>query len=183
MNTFTNEAIDLTELPTWEKVDFRPISDRYKNVVYINIMLSWLLLNAAGMGIVLVTNEGAWSLPTILWVVGAITAVVVVYLIFNLISLKRRGYAVREQDVLYRAGIFYHYTLIIPFRHIQHVKINEGIISRMFGLVAIELFTAGAGRDMRLAGIDKPDALILQQHISERISTIKKKNQSGEQQS
>lgn len=181
MNTFTNEPIELSDLPTWEEIGFRPISDRYRNVVYINTVLSWVVMNAIAIAAVFVANDSQFTLPPTLLTMGIITLLIILYLIFNLVSLKRRGYAVRERDVLYRAGIFYHYTLIIPFRHIQHVKINEGIISRMFGLVAIELFTAGAGRNMRLAGLDKPDALVLQQHISERISTIKKKSPSSEQ--
>lgn len=137
-----------------------------------------LLVGAAAAAVF--SSESESPLSYFLPIAGAITLFIVVYFVFNLISFRRRGYAVREHDVLYRAGIFYHYTLIIPFRHIQHVKINESVLSRIFSLATIELFTAGAGRDMRLAGIDKEAALILQQHISERISLIKKNRPNRE---
>ena len=95
-----------------------------------------------------------------------------VYLAFNLISFRRRGYAVRQHDVLYRAGIFSQYTLVIPIKHIQHIKVKTSVLGRLLGLVTVELFTAGAGKDMHIAGLDNPHALALQQHLAERVSTI-----------
>src|SRR5690606_41032422 len=39
----------------------------------------------------------------------------------NRLAFKKRGYAVREKDLLYRSGILSTTTTIVPFNRIQHI--------------------------------------------------------------
>src|SRR5690625_7957033 len=52
-----------------------------------------------------------------------------------LISIKEfrnRGYAIREKDIAYRRGYIFQVKQYIPFRRVQHCKISEGMIDRLF---------------------------------------------------
>lgn len=174
----SNLKIPTSQLPRWEEIPFEPISPRYKILIWINGLITWALM--AGAIFALVFWGMNQSLLTTLMIVAAFTVLTAIYLVFNLFSFSRRGYALREQDVLYQAGVFRHYTLIIPFKHIQHVRIGSTLISRALGLVAIDLFTAGSGRDMRIAGLDRETGQMLQQYISTRISHQKTGDRSLE---
>ena len=172
MTSFENIPVDLDALPRWEKVSFHAISKKYKFFIVANTVLIWLL-SLAILAIVVVTSDEG-RMDTAVWIGGSIflTLLSGIYLVFNLISFQRRGYAVRQHDVLYRAGVFSQYTLVIPIKHIQHIKVNTSLIGRLLGLVSVELFTAGAGKDMQIAGLENQHAMALQQHLSERVSTI-----------
>ncbi len=175
MTLYTNQHIQWESLPRWEDIPFESISPRYKFVIWINTLIVLIFMSAAVFSFVFwVLNQG-WVSALIS--VGVLTLFIAAYLIFNLISFRRRSYSLRENDVLYKAGVFNHYTLIIPFKHIQHVKIGSTLISRSLGLVSIDLYTAGSGRDMRISGLSLETGQRLQQHISTRISKIK----SGEE--
>lgn len=171
MQEYSNDVIQMDHLPQWKEVPFEPISPKYRSLILINTFLTWLFLAGGSFTFLYFLPET--SLQSSLMVAAALTIVIACYLVFNLISFRRRGYAMREHDVLYKAGVFTHYTLIIPFRHIQHVKIRSSFVSRNLGLVSMELFTAGSGRDMRISGLDRETGLLLQQHLSERISAHK----------
>lgn len=165
---FSNLEIPIDQLPNWEHVNFVPICTRYKNVIWINIIIT-SLVSLAVLGLIYILDDNPEQPSYVIGGIGLIVFFIVV-LIINLYSLRRRGYAIREQDILYQAGILTHYTLIIPFKHIQHVKIRESFLGRMFKVAGIELFTSGAGQGMSIKGIDQQDAKILQQYVSEKIS-------------
>ncbi|MCL7989409.1 PH domain-containing protein [Sphingobacterium sp. lm-10] len=172
MKSFENDPIDLDMLPQWETVSFYNISKKYRFLIVTNTVLIWLLALAILAIVVVTSDEG--SMDKQVWIGTSIflTLLCGVYLVFNLISFRRRGYAIRQHDVLYRAGVFSQYTVVIPIKHIQHIKVKTSVIGRLLGLVSVELFTAGAGKDMHIAGLDNQHALALQQHLSERVSTI-----------
>lgn len=169
--TFTNRTLAFEELPEWEDVDKNRISHRYKYIVLINLLAFTLI--TLGLFVtfsVLNKNEGM-SLIEKISVGSGWFVLMFIWGTINLIALKRRGYAIREQDIIYTSGILAHTTLIIPFKHIQHVEIKESFLERQFDLATIRLFTAGAGTNMQIVGIDKPKALILQDYLSKRISS------------
>lgn len=175
MMSFENNPVDIDALPKWETVSFYPISPKYRFFIIANTVLIWLLALAI-LAVVVITSDEGTAMETSVWISAAVFLTVLsgIYLVFNLISFRRRGYAVRQHDVLYKAGIFSQYTLVIPIKHIQHIKVKTSVVGRLLGLVAVELFTAGAGKDMHIAGLDNPHALALQQHLAERVSTIDK---------
>ncbi|WP_166336403.1 PH domain-containing protein [Sphingobacterium chungjuense] len=173
MASFENNPVNLDAIPQWESVSFYPISPKYRFLIIGNTVLIWLLALAI-LAVVVITSDEGTGMETAVWISAAVflTVLAAIYLIFNLISFRRRGYAIRQHDVLYRAGIFSQYTLVIPIKHIQHIKVKTSVLGRLLGLVTVELFTAGAGKDMHIAGLDNPHALALQQHLAERVSTI-----------
>ncbi|RYG33623.1 MAG: PH domain-containing protein, partial [Chitinophagaceae bacterium] len=72
---------------------------------------------------------------------------------------KRKAFAFREHDVIYRHGIIATKTVIIPYNRVQHVGLHEGFLSRMFNLAKVQVFTAGGNQsDIEIPGIAKAEA-------------------------
>ncbi|WP_449435355.1 PH domain-containing protein [Pedobacter steynii] len=45
--------------------------------------------------------------------------------------------------MLYTSGIIALSTTIVPFSRIQHIALDEGLFSRIYGLGELRIFTAG----------------------------------------
>lgn len=167
MQHFTNETIDLDTLPKYEETPLTKPDRKYWKVITINLSIL-LALMAIGLGLFTLLNENLsahWILLTVLFIVFT----VLLYLIFRT-SFKRRGFALREKDVLYKSGIIAEKTTIIPLNRIQHVALNEGMLSRMFGLGTLQIYTAsGSSGEMRIAGIEIEQARAIKEALVQRV--------------
>jgi membrane protein YdbS with pleckstrin-like domain len=86
------------------------------------------------------------------------------------ISFKKKGFAFRTHDVLYRYGIIATNTIVIPYNRVQHVALHEGFVSRFFGLAKIEVFTAGgSSSDIEIPGIEMEQAENIKQLLMGKI--------------
>ena len=75
------------------------------------------------------------------------------------IGFKKKKFAFRNHDVLYKFGIIATNIIIIPYNRVQHVATHEDFISRIFGLVTLEIFTAGqSSSDINIPGIKREQA-------------------------
>ncbi|RZM15683.1 MAG: PH domain-containing protein, partial [Pedobacter sp.] len=131
MPDFTNNTIDIDQLPKFEDVHLQPLSNKYWKVVLINIII-FLLFVAAGISAVLYLKEEARQYLFIILSIYIAFAILLV-LMYN-IGVKRRGFAVRDKDIIYASGVLALSTTIVPFTRIQHIALHEGLISRMFQL-------------------------------------------------
>ncbi len=167
MQHFTNETIDLDTLPKHEETPLTHPDPKYWRVIIINLFI-FLLLMAIGLGLLMLFNESVrmnWVLWTALFIVFAIF----VCLIFRA-SFKRRGFALRKKDVLYKSGIIAEKTTVIPLNRIQHVALNEGMFSRMFGLGTLQIYTAsGSSGEMHIAGIEIEQAKAIKEALVQRL--------------
>lgn len=167
MQNFTNESLDLERLPSFEEVTFHPLHRDYWKILLIgNFILLGMLCLAAGLFLFFAEEvRSSWPYITI-----AVLLVFVLSLILARISYKKRGFAFRQHDVLYRSGIISETTTIIPYSRIQHVALNEGVISRIFGLASVGVFTAGGGNsDVEIPGIEKERAQKIKQLLMSKL--------------
>ncbi|CAM3720795.1 hypothetical protein FSS13T_13520 [Flavobacterium saliperosum S13] len=166
---FTNETINITELPKFEEVSFLPLHQDYWKIILITNFI-FLLVMGVGLGFFLFFSEesrGYWHFLLLVIVVLISLSVIV-----GKLSFKKRGYAFRQHDVLYKSGIISETTTIIPYNRIQHVALHEGFLSRMFGLASVEIFTAGGGdSDIEIPGIEKEQAQKIKQLLMTKLST------------
>ncbi|MGN0003848.1 MAG: PH domain-containing protein [Sphingobacterium composti] len=168
MTEFTNNQILISALPNWQDVQFEKISSKYKTVVLIQYVFIILIFLIILFGVFWL-NDDPWNITyQIILLVGL--GFLSFLLILSLFSIRFWGYALREQDVLYRSGIFSKSVKIIPFKQIQHVDIKEGAVSRLFNLSSIELHTAGAGEGLNIPGIAVDKIASMQEYISQKIS-------------
>ena len=167
MENFTNETIDTTLLPKFEEVEFSVLHSDYWKVILISLGLFFLII-AIGAGAILYFNEELSPYITELSIVYGVLLLVVLFL--SRISFKKKGFAFRNHDVLFRHGIIATNTIVIPYNRVQHVALHEGLLSRIFGLAKIEIFTAGgSSSDIHIPGIAKEQAENIKQLLMGKI--------------
>jgi membrane protein YdbS with pleckstrin-like domain len=165
LENFTNETIDTTKLPRFEEVTFTPLHPKYWNVVLITIALVFLVIGI-GMVAAIIFVEETPAKTFILMYLIAVTAVV----FFSRMAFRKKGFAFRNHDVLFRSGIIATSTIVIPYNRIQHVALHEGLFSRYFGLAEVQIFTAGgSSSDIQIPGIEKSQAEDIKQLLMGKI--------------
>lgn len=169
MENFTNETLDLNSLPKFEEVDFSPLNKNYIKVIYINIAIILVVL-AIAIGVLLYFIPELQDISTYL-IFGISYLVLALILFFSCtISVKRRAFAIREKDILYRRGLLATTTTMMPFNRIQHVAMHEGVFSRIYNLAQIQIFTAGGSTsDIKISGIDKERAESIKELLMQKI--------------
>ncbi|MCX2495916.1 PH domain-containing protein [Pedobacter sp. PF22-3] len=138
--TFTNEVINLDLLPNYENIQLsRPHRDYWK-IICINLLIFFGLLGIT-MGILLFFVDEVK--PNAKWIIPVYIILLTSFFLLFRVSFKKRGYAIRTHDVIYKSGIIAESTTIVPLNRIQHIELNEGLFSRIYQLGSLQLFTAG----------------------------------------
>lgn len=169
MKEFTNNTVSLESLPKFESVALQPLNRDYLNVVYMGNAVFAVLLSIGAL-IFLWLKENSHSL--ILPVLG--TKILVIALLFWLstIGFRKKGYAMREKDILFQKGILATTTTVIPFSRIQHVALHEGFFSRMYQLSELQIYTAGgSSSDLHIPGLPKEQAEQMKTFLLQKINT------------
>lgn len=167
MENFTNETIDTARLPRFEEVAFTVLHPNYWKVLLVQLTAFFIAL-AIGLVVALQSIEELSGFSGQLIVAALIVAILV--LLFARIAFRKKAFAFRNHDVLFRHGIIATNTIIIPYNRVQHVALHEGFISRMFGLAKIEIFTAGGNSsDIEIPGIEKEQAENIKQLLMGKI--------------
>jgi membrane protein YdbS with pleckstrin-like domain len=173
MNEFTNNPIDITQLPKFEEVQLKGLNPKYITVLLFNFSLL-LILVIGGFSALFYFKQEAFS--NTIWI--AILVGLVLFLaglvVFTKLSFHKKGYAFREHDAIYKSGLISETTTIIPFNRVQHVALHQGFISRKLGLASIELFTAGgSSSDLEIPGLLLADAQLIKNLVSQKINPPK----------
>ena len=169
MENFTNETLDTSQLPKFEEVAFTALHPKYLLVVLIGLLRTIAML-------VLIPTVVSMFKPEFfsgrIWLILGIIIPIfsILLVVFSSIGFKKKGFAFREHDVLYRYGIIATNTIVIPYNRVQHVALHEGLVSRYFGLAKIEIFTAGgSSSDIEIPGIEKEQAENIKQFLMGKI--------------
>lgn len=140
--SFTNIAVDLADLPTFETVTYRPLSPVYPGIAASITALMFGIGILAFLLSAYLLSFPLWiklTVPSILLVVGAAMTR------FTLASARVKRFAIREHDLLFESGVFWRSQTIQPLNRIQHVEISNGPVDKRFGLAEIQLFSSGSG--------------------------------------
>lgn len=170
MQSFTNELIDLNELPKYEEIILENPHPNYWKVIVINISIFFLIV-AIALALFILFNKDfkAYSLAI---GIGYLLLVIGTFLLYSA-SFKKRGYALREKDVVYKSGIIAETTTIIPLNRIQHVALDEGLFARFYSLATLEVQTAGGSAgNIRIAGIPIEKAKIIKEALVKRLDLL-----------
>lgn len=166
---FQNPQISIQQLPDYLNVQLQPLDRRYLYIIIINYLILSLIFGF----LLIFLFAGIRQRVDISGFYPFVALFIIPFLlsfISNILRYMRRGYALRNHDWIYQAGIFATSTTIIPFNKVQHVALKEGWLSRTFDLASIELYTAGSsGSDLKVNGIPKNEALRIRDFIAEKI--------------
>ncbi len=167
MQAFTNSTIDLDTLPKYEEVPLTRLDPKYWRIIVINLIV-FLAFIATGITLVIVFKNDLQT-NWMLWGGLFIAFAAFLFLIYRA-SFKRRGFALREKDVLYKSGIIAETTTIVPLNRIQHVALNEGFLSRMFHLGSLQIYTAGGSSgEIKIAGVPIEQAKAIKETLVQRL--------------
>ncbi|MFT4417100.1 PH domain-containing protein [Fredinandcohnia humi] len=72
-------------------------------------------------------------------------AVILALLLFGILHWYRYSYRVEEGELRIEYGVFVRKRRFIPIERIQTIDVSAGIIQRIFGLVKLQVETAGGG--------------------------------------
>ncbi|TGD59285.1 PH domain-containing protein [Flavobacterium humi] len=167
MENFTNETIDIGSLPKFEEVRFTALHPDYWKVVIIQWAVFFLIAaTLLGFALFCVDDFAGFRLAASI----AFLLIVVLSLFFSRIGFRKKAFAFRHHDVLFRHGVIATNTVVIPYNRVQHVALHEGLVSRYFGLAKIEIFTAGGNSsDIEIPGIQKEQAENIKQLLMGKI--------------
>ncbi len=167
MENFTNEIIDTSQLPKFEEVQFTALHPDYWKVTLINCFI-FILFLCFGLLLGLTFIEELFGFQ--LQLISITIVLIVLILLFSRIAFRKKRFAFRNHDVLFKYGIIATNTIVIPYNRIQHVALHEGLVSRYFGLAKIEIFTAGgSSSDIEIPGIEKEQAENIKQLLMGKI--------------
>jgi len=74
------------------------------------------------------------------------------------------AYKLTEHEIIWRRGVWFKYTGIVPYNRITNIDIAQGPISRRLGIASLKIQTAGysvgkARAELRLDGIERFEEL------------------------
>ena len=163
---FSNREVGSDALPDYREVDLKPVVAAY---------LPHALLTTGGFWAVVVAIAlGAPQLPFVEFDPGWWPALMLVpavwFTALTWMDARRRGWALREHDLIYRSGVIWRRTVVVPFARIQHVETASGPLERWFGLMRVKCFTAGGMMaDLTVEGLDEALAQRVRQYLLEQI--------------
>lgn len=165
---FSNFQLDTASLPKFEEVKLHPISKKYLIKLQVATSISLLFFIA---GLIVAFYFSPAEIRPYLW-----AGLVLLVLIFgwsffnNLMYVKKSGYALREQDIIFKRGFLFERTTVVPFNRIQHVSVERSFLDKMLNIATLKVFTAGgSGSDISVPGIVPDTATALKEEISSRI--------------
>lgn len=148
---FENPEIALEELPVIEKLDWQLLDSRFVRRLLVERIVVVLLVGVASLlpGILL---GDRFSPPVPPWVFAILFAIP--FLAWPFIAVPKRGYVVRDKDIVFRSGVVFQSVTAIPFNRLQHVETSSTPLDRKFDIAALQLFTAGgSGGDLKIEGL------------------------------
>lgn len=107
--------------------------------------------------------------------VHLLVAAMVLGLLVNSVFAFRRtraiGYALREDDLLFRRGIMFERVIAVPYGRLQLVDVTRGPLLRMLGLSTLRFVTASAATGVHLPGLPEAEAELLRDRLIELAET------------
>jgi hypothetical protein len=170
---FENPEIAHEDLPQVDTVNWQNMDPKFARRLLTEAALA-LIFVAIGVGVLQIVFNIAFADENISvklrWLWLLIPLLGIPLLSWPLISVPRIGYAVRDKDIIYKAGVFWQTVTAIPFNRIQHVEKSSTPLDRRFDVATLQLFTAGgSGGDLKIHGLPAQLAENLRVFILEKV--------------
>ena len=158
----TNATIDDT---AWQRV-----SPKYVIVDLIGYVISGLIATAVSFVPLLAFEWSFGWIPPI--VVGAVSILMVA---LTPRRVRAIGYALRDDDLVFRRGIMWTRVVAVPYGRMQLVDINRGPLARAVGLSELKLVTAAAATGVTIPGLPEVAA----EELRDRLVTLAESRRAG----
>ncbi|MFH5832689.1 PH domain-containing protein [Halalkalibaculum sp. DA3122] len=102
------------------------------------------------------------TLLNLTWILGTI----VVLLVWGILSWLRFSYRIEEDQLVIESGVLMRQKLYISKDRVQVIDITSGILQRMFGLVEVQVKTAGSSsKEAKISAVSKEVARELREKL------------------
>jgi len=166
---FENPEIAIENLPGTDHVQWKELDPAYKRLRQAQSALA-LLLVALPLTFITVVADIPVVPATVVW--SAWTIVLATLLTWPTIAFPKRGYVIRDKDILFRKGVVWRSVTAVPFNRIQHVETSNTPLDRKFDLATLQLFTAGGSSgDLKIDGLSASVAEQLRIFILRKVGT------------
>lgn len=167
---FENNQLPSQHLPSIDDIQFESLELNYQKVSIYFTAFFFIAAIIIYLGIGIFVEE-LFASPLIWIVVGGWILVASFFIFLSYRSYFYEGFALRQKDVVYKSGMWFRSTIIVPFNRVQHCEINQGPIDRYFGLSELSLFTAGgSSSDLNIPGLSQETAAKLKQFITNKVA-------------
>jgi len=148
---FQNPEIALEDLPGMEDLAWQKLHPDFVRRMQVEHALI-ALAPLAGAAVLSVLLHIPLLQTVLLWALAIGFAIV--FVSWPRISVPRRGYVVRDKDIVFRSGVIWQSVTAIPYNRIQHVETSNTPLDRKFDVATLQLFTAGgSGGDLKIDGL------------------------------
>lgn len=116
--------------------------------------------------VILFIGGGEQAMFNLYWILGTIIAL----LIWGVISWLRFSFQVEEGELRIEQGVLVRKKLYLTSDRIQVIDISAGIVQRLFGLVAVEVKTAGSSsKQAKISALSREKAEELKSRLREYV--------------
>ena len=173
---FVNPEVALESLPSADALDWLALDPAFVRCQQAKALLRWVvvaIMAGVASGMALVFDTQAPELELILAGWGVIVLFAARAFVWPLFTVPRRGYVVRDKDLVYKAGVLWRSVKAVPYNRVQHAETASGPIDRRYGLARLTVFTAGgSGGDLRIDGLSSDVAERLRAHIAIKLGDL-----------
>jgi len=158
---FDNASIDVETLPDIDVSSYNKLSGGFFWVMFIRSNLMFFALCTV-LIVFMINADWIEGIQEWAYFIGFLTLLWVLLNVFIPFGFKKKGYALRERDIIYKSGLWWTKIIVVPFNRIQHCEVQQGPVSKVFALKSLTVFTAGGGSsDLKIGGLpnDKADQL------------------------
>ncbi|MEE4173781.1 MAG: PH domain-containing protein [Xanthomonadales bacterium] len=169
---FTNLQIDPDTLPRAEELDLKRLPPAHRRELLTQALITtgiFLLPSAIPLITPLEERVGNFVLapPAVVIAFGLLLTGLA------LVRYRHKGYALREHDVVFRNGLFWRKTTVLPFDRVQHAEVTQGPLQRRFKLATLKFFTAGGTSvDLKIDGLLADEAERLREAVLRRSDRV-----------
>lgn len=165
---FENPEIAPDKLPTLDAVDWHALDSRYATRLQLQTVIAGMLVLFG----LLTLSVLPLPIPRAVLIAGFLflAFLVAALLGWQVLSVARKRYAIRDRDVLYRTGLIWQSVSAVPFNRVQHVETSSTPLDRRFRLASLHLYTAaGSGGDLKIHGLPVDVAERLRVFVLKRV--------------
>lgn len=163
---FENPEIPLDALPGVESPHWESLHPRFVRCLQLQHLLIALIPVVVATIVTAVLYRFVFPI-TLMWLI--VLAVGTFVVAWPAIAVPRRGYVVRDKDIIFRSGVVFRSVTAIPYNRIQHVETSSTPFDRRFGVASLQIFTAGgSGGDLKIGGLGRDVAEKLRVYILDK---------------
>lgn len=121
------------------------------------------------------------SFLSLSWILGTI----IILLVWGILSWLRFSYRIEDDELVIEQGVLMRQKLYISKDRIQVIDITSGLVQRMFGLVEVQVKTAGSSsKQAKISAVTKEVARELREKLRKNgaLASVEEQEETAEQQ-